>query len=171
MNATAAPIIPTPPWLDVARAHIGTREIPGKDTAPAIAGWLTSLKAWWRDDETPWCGVFVAFCLKAAGQPIPEAWYRARSYLEWGSPLVQPCDGAIVVYERKGGGHVGFVVGVDEHARIMTLGGNQGDSVNIVPFDRSRVAGYRWPTNEYPYGYGGKLTVMASAQSSSMTEA
>jgi hypothetical protein len=27
----------------------------------------------------------------------------------------------------------------------MVLGGNQGDEVNIKPFDTARVTGYRWP--------------------------
>jgi hypothetical protein len=29
----------------------------------------------------------------------------------------------------------------------MVLGGNQGNSVNVAPFDPKRVLGYRWPAN------------------------
>jgi hypothetical protein len=66
----------------------------------------------------------------------------------------------VVVFERKGGGHVGFLVGTDERGRLMVLGGNQGNSVNVAPFDRSRVLGYRWPqTNIVP---GGSLPLVAS---------
>ena len=42
-------------------------------------------------------------------------------------------------------GHVGFVVGEDQHGNLMVLGGNQGDEVNIKPFSPSRVLAYRWP--------------------------
>ena len=57
--------------------------------------------------------------------------------------------GCVVVYERKGGGHVGFVVGKDQKGNLMTLGGNQGDRVSVLPFEQSRALGYRWPSN-YP---------------------
>lgn len=55
-----------PAWLQFARSQIGVREIPGAPTAPAIAAWLNRLRAWWTDDETPWCGVFVAACQQRA---------------------------------------------------------------------------------------------------------
>lgn len=134
-----------PPWLSVAGSYLGTREIPGKETAPAIARMLIALNLWWRDDETAWCGVFAAFCFHAVGIAPPPKGYRALSWLEWGVPLPGPALGAVVVYTRKGGGHVGFVVGVDSLGRIVTRGGNQRDSVCDLPFDPARVAGYRWP--------------------------
>lgn len=134
-----------PPWLVVARQHIGLAEIPGKEHSPVITGWLTTLKAWWRDDETPWCGVFVAACMREAGMELPKHWYRAKGWLDWGHELPAPRIGCVVVYERKGGGHVGFVVGRDANGRILTLGGNQGNRVSVAPFDMSRVIGYRWP--------------------------
>ena len=40
---------------------------------------------------------------------------------------------------------MGFVVGRDPRARLLVLGGNQRDAVNISPFDTARVLGYRWP--------------------------
>jgi uncharacterized protein (TIGR02594 family) len=134
-----------PRWLKSARAFIDLREIPGKATAPVIARWLRQLKAWWSDDETPWCGTFVAAVFEGEGIRRPKHWYRAKAWLDFGTPIREPALGAVVVFERKGGGHVGFVVGNDERGRLMVLGGNQGDSVNIAPFDRSRVLGYRWP--------------------------
>lgn len=134
-----------PLWIVEARRHIGVREIPGKDTAPVIAGWLRKLRAWWSDDATPWCGVFAAMCLQEVGLPIPQHWYRARAYLDYGEHIFTPAYGCIVVFSRTGGGHVGFVVGRNEHGALMTLGGNQGDRVSIAAFDPSRVLGYRWP--------------------------
>jgi len=134
-----------PRWLTRARAFVGLKEVPGKATAPLISKWLVMLKAWWRDDETPWCGVFVAAIMRLEGIDPPQRWYRARAWLDFGDVLRDPVLGCVVVFERGGAGHVGFVVGNDEAGRLMVLGGNQGNAVSIAPFDRSRVLGYRWP--------------------------
>lgn len=134
-----------PRWLRAARAYLGTAEIPGKSTAPMISRWLRQLKAWWSDDETPWCGVAVAAWMREAGILLPQHWYRAKGWLDWGVPLGWPAVGSVVVFERSGGGHVGLVVGVDQFSRLMVLGGNQGNRVSIAPFDKMRVIGYRWP--------------------------
>jgi uncharacterized protein (TIGR02594 family) len=139
---------PEPVWLQLARADIGLREVPGAPTAPRIAGWLAKLRAWWRDDETPWCGVAVAgWMLQAGIDDMPKHWYRARGWLDWGLPLEQPAVGAVVVFAREGGGHVGLVVGRDHLGRLLVLGGNQGNAVSIAPFETTRVLGYRWPAD------------------------
>ena len=131
-------------WLDEARKHIGVAEIPGKDHSPVITRWLSDLGAWWTDDDTPWCGVFVAHCFRSAGVQLPKHWYRAKAWLDWGI-TVPPLVGCVVVFERVGGGHVGLLVGKDQGGRLMVLGGNQGNKVSVAPFDPARVAGYRWP--------------------------
>ena len=158
-----------PIWLQEARKHIGLREIPGAKHNTTISKWLTKLKAWWRDDETPWCGTFVAHCVQYAGLVPPKEWYRARSWADWGTPTATPRIGCIVVFERKGGGHVGFVVGEDTQGRLLVLGGNQGDAVSIAPFDKARVLCYRIPPNYLvPHG---SLPVFAAAGESSTNEA
>lgn len=139
-----------PAWLAAARKYIGVAEIPGKEHAPQIVRWLATLKAWWREDETPWCGVLTAACLRETGVALPKHWYRAKGYFgepdkPWGSPLVAPALGCIVIFERKGGGHVGFVVGKEPCGNLRVLGGNQSNRVSIASFERTRVAGYRWP--------------------------
>lgn len=139
-----------PAWLAAARKYIGLAEIPGKDHSPVISGWLRKLKAWWTDDETPWCGVFVAACMREVGVALPQHWYRAKGWLDWGVTLSAAAVGCVVIYERKGGGHVGFVVGQDQNGNLMTLGGNQGNRVSVLPFDRSRAIGFRWPSAPFP---------------------
>lgn len=139
-------ILDDPAWVTEARAHIGLREIAGAPTAPVIAGWLQQLGAWWRDDETPWCGTFVAHCMRAAGHQPPKAWYRAKAWADWGQP-VAPCRGAVVVFERQGGGHVGILVGKSPEGLLLVLGGNQGNAVNVMPFQLARAIAYRWPTD------------------------
>jgi uncharacterized protein (TIGR02594 family) len=99
--------------------------------------------------------------MKEVGIEPPLVGARARAWLDWGQVILSPALGCVVVYERKGGGHVGFVVGRDEHGNLMTLGGNQGDRVSIRPFEMSRVLGYRWPP-QYPVIPAGLLPVVAS---------
>lgn len=54
-----------PVWLTLARAQIGVREIVGPKHSPIIMGWLQEVGAKAlgvkvNDDETPWCGSFMA---------------------------------------------------------------------------------------------------------------
>lgn len=134
-----------PCWITEARRHLGVREIPGVGDSPIIQRWLRTLGAWWSDDATPWCGVFVGYCLRQCQCAPPRAWYRARAYLDWGHVQPVPAVGSVVVFDRAGGGHVGFVVGKTPANRLAVLGGNQGDRVSIASFPRERVLGYRWP--------------------------
>lgn len=134
-----------PGWLVYGRQFIGLREIPGTVNNPKIIEWLIKLKAWWREDETPWCGTFCAACISESGLPLPKHWYRASDWLNWGVSLAAPELGCVVVFSRKGGGHVGFVVGEDQNGSLMVLGGNQSNRCSIAPFDRQRAIGYRWP--------------------------
>jgi uncharacterized protein (TIGR02594 family) len=134
-----------PHWLVMARMDLGLREIPGPATAPKIRAWLGKLRAWWSDDETPWCGVAVAAWMQQAGLQYPPAYYRAKAWADWGTRLLAPAVGCVVVFARQGGGHVGLVVGLDKTGRLMVLGGNQGNAVSIAPFTVDRVLAYRWP--------------------------
>lgn len=134
------------PWIRDARSHIGLREIVGKKHNSTILGWLRELKAWWDEDETPWCGTFVAAMLKANGRYVINDWFRARAWAEAGTRLSRPAYGCLVIFSRTGGGHVGFVVGEDENGSLMVLGGNQGNAVSIAAFPKSRVLAYVWPS-------------------------
>lgn len=133
-------------WIKEARKYIGLKEIPGKTHNTTILSWLRELKAWWDEDETPWCGTFVGAMLKKSGRHVIGEWFRARSWSSAGTKLERPAYGCIVVFSREGGGHVGFVVGEDEKGNLMVLGGNQGNKVSIAAFPRSRVLAYVWPS-------------------------
>lgn len=160
-----------PPWLRWALQHIGATEIPGPQHSSLIQGWLLKLGAWWSDDETPWCGVFVAASFQAVGGQLPKHWMRARAWLDWGEPLYEPRYGCVVVFSRDGGGHVGFVVGKDSAGRLQVLGGNQGNKVSIAPFDRGRVLGYRWPLDAVGEIPRTALPLVNSAAAASVNEA
>ena len=137
---------PDLPWIVEARRYIGMAEIPGKQHNPTIQNWLRTLKAWWADDETPWCGTFVAHCCRTANRDIPKDWFRALAWAEAGERLTAPAYGCIAVFSRTGGGHVGFVVGRDRAGNLMILGGNQGNKVSIAKFSKDRVVAYVWPS-------------------------
>ena len=132
------------PWLAEARQHIGLTEIAGKQHNSIIGNWLISLKAWWTDDETPWCGTFVAHCARTAGRDLPKHWYRALDWQNTGTRLNAPAYGCVVVFARQGGGHVGFCVGQDEQGNLWILGGNQGNRVSVAKFARERAVAYVW---------------------------
>lgn len=160
-----------PAWLIEARRHIGLREIKGPKHNSVISGWLHKLKAWWSDDETPWCGVFVAHCIALSGVPLPKHWYRAKAWLDWGVSIASPVVGAVVIFGRDGGGHVAFVVGRDTRGNLMCLGGNQGDMVKISPFSTARVIGYRVPASLVMTPLPRTLPIIASADQLSRNEA
>jgi uncharacterized protein (TIGR02594 family) len=149
-------------WMKESAKHLGLKEIPGKRHNPTIMRWIRSLGGWFTDDETPWCGTFVAHCLRKAGCEVPKHWYRAKAYAEWGE-RVSPRVGAIAVFGRKGGGHVGFIVG-ESASNLYILGGNQRNEVNISPIAKSRLIDCRWPagkpkgTNMLPQMSGGRRT-------------
>lgn len=131
------------PWMNEAQKHLGLREIPGKAHNPTILKWVRELGGWFTDDETPWCGTFVAHCLRTTGFDVPEHWYRAKAYSHWGAPC-PALIGSVAVFARRGGGHVGFTVGQNA-TDIYVLGGNQRNQVNIAPISRERLLGFRWP--------------------------
>ncbi len=163
-----------PKWLQEARSDIGVRELPAAADSPIIRRWLLELRAWWTDDATPWCGVAVAHWMLRASIVPPKKWYRALAWADWGTRLGRPALGAVVVYRRAGGGHVGIVVGVDAAGNILTLGGNQGDEVNIRAFPRNRVVGYRWPTEavaDWPHLTEQDAPLLASTSPLSSNEA
>lgn len=157
-----------PPWINEAKKYEGLKEVPGAGNNPTIVNWLVRIKAWWRDDLTPWCGTYLGGVFLAVGLAIPKAAYRAMAWLEWGRKLESPAYGCVVIFDRKGGGHVGFVVGRDARGRLLVLGGNQKDAVRVDPFEMDRVKGYRWPLGSSLAPDYNLPTVYTSAASSTV---
>lgn len=137
-------MIDEPSWLIEARRDIGQRETLGPNDSPWIRRMLERLGARWLLGQ-PWCGGAVAVWMQAIAIEIPTHWYRARAWATWGQPLERAVHGCVAVFARTGGGHVGLVVGQDSAGRLLVLGGNQGDAVNIRAFDRARLLALRWP--------------------------
>ena len=97
----------------------------------------------------PWCGLFVAHCLRTALPELdPPAFYpRAQPWLRWGHE-VTPQLGAIMVFWRLHPntpfGHVSFYWAEDEEA-FHVIGGNQSDRILIQRRPKDRLLGARWP--------------------------
>lgn len=142
-----------PAWIDIARKYIGLKEVAGPQNDPHILKWWKNIGTSFDQDSVPWCGAFVGGVLFEAGIKPVAGGASARAWLKLPVKLDRPAVGSVVVFYRgspqSGQGHVGFVVGRDRAGNLMVLGGNQGDAINIKPFSRSRVLGYRWPGN-YP---------------------
>jgi len=138
-----------PPWLAYARTLLGVREIPGAKHSPTIMGWIKALGARVlginvTDDETPWCGTFVAHVMQRFELGAPPVAVRAAAWGAYGRKLNAPRLGCILVFVRPGGGHVGFYVGEDDTA-YHVLGGNQSNAVTITRIAKGRMTEMRWP--------------------------
>ncbi|PTQ12969.1 TIGR02594 family protein [Sphingomonas oleivorans] len=142
-----------PAWLTAARAKLGTREAPGAANSATILGWARQLGVKvlgiaYNADGVPWCGLFVATCLREASVDLAEmrVAVRAKAWADWGANLRMDrlAPGAILVFDRPSGGHVGFYVGEDA-THYHVLGGNQGDAVTIMRLGKGRCIARRWP--------------------------
>lgn len=158
-------------WMTEARRLIGTREVPGGASNPVIMAWGNRLGARvlgiaYGADSVPWCGLFAAWCIQHAGITPPKIAIRAKAWATWGTPLPlsgTPPMGAIAVFGRDGGGHVGFVNSVNADGSINVLGGNQGDAVNVRRFSRDRLVALRWPAGQ-PVGAPAHIAHTAAAK-------
>lgn len=100
----------------------------------------------YNSDSVPWCGVFVGYCLAANSLPTAPIAVRASAWSDYGANLREDrlALGAILVFQRPGGGHVAFYYGEDSRYYYV-LGGNQSDSVNVMRIEKSRCVARRWP--------------------------
>ena len=138
------------PWLPIARAEIGVKEVSGSGDNARVVQYLrsTTLPAdLATEDETAWCSAFVNWVMEQAGYEGTDS-AMARSWLNWGRKIDRPTRGCITVFERPEAGptsgHVGFFMGSTADT-VSVLGGNQSDAVNVTGQQRSRLLGFRMP--------------------------
>jgi uncharacterized protein (TIGR02594 family) len=148
------------PWMVTAETLMFTTEISGPRHNTRIMNWAKWIGGWvasyYKNDEIPWCGLFVAWCLKA--NDIEYGIQNPLSALAWNKvgAKVEPCYGAIMVFSRSGGGHVGFYVSEDSTSYHI-LGGNQSNQVNIAKVAKSRFVGARWPNGYEKLRVAGRI--------------
>lgn len=135
------------PWLPIAYAEVGVKEIAGHDHNPRIIEYLhsTNLGAPYNNqDETAWCSAFVNWCVERSGHAGTDS-ATALSWASWGSSTSSPVPGDIVVFNWGGGyGHVGFFASATS-TKVNVLGGNQSNEVMVKAFNKSQVYRFRKP--------------------------
>ena len=150
----------------LAQRFVGAAEITGDEDNPLIltmlqfaAGEGWNKKEWPEHDEVPWCSGFVNFVCKLLRLPRSKD-LRARSWLKVGWPidLIDAKPMYDVVILKRGGdnrgpdvidapGHVGFYAGVED-SKVLVLGGNQSNEVNVSRYPKSKILGVRRLYNE-----------------------
>jgi len=139
------------PWLDVMRSRLGTKEVPGAGSNPAVLAMFADVgHPEIEDDGTAWCAAATGSVLKAAGLPIPPTNVNlmARSYCTYGVKC-EPKPGAIAIWPRGKSswqGHVNIVETVTDDGKVVCIGGNQSDAVTRTkPLDPKAALDFRWP--------------------------
>ncbi len=158
---------PGPKMILEALKLIGTLETPGTADNPKIVAWADEVKAacpspynnwsadFYNDDSIPWCGLAMAIVTIRAGmengvmradrQP-PNKYLSALAWAAYGEtiPKDQAMLGDVLVFVRKGGGHVALYVG-ETSTHFHMLGGNQDDAFNIRTKAKSTLYAVRRP--------------------------
>lgn len=140
---------------ELAQRFVGVSEVPGTTSNPQVLAMLRLDNKWPEDDSVPWCSAFTNYITWLLRLPRSKS-LRARSWLLVGEviELDQARAGFDVVILKRGKGtqpgpdvidapgHVGFFAG-SEGSDVLVLGGNQGDTVSIARYAKSRVLGIR----------------------------
>jgi uncharacterized protein (TIGR02594 family) len=136
------------PWMKLALSKLGLHERANNATLRAFLA--SDGKTLGDPARQPWCGDFVETVMKLTcpAEPFPGALgenpYWARNWMFFGKPTA-PTYGAVGVFSRDSGGHVGWLMGQEGNG-YRVLGGNQRDAVTRTALlDKSRLLGARWP--------------------------
>lgn len=136
-----------PPWLKIARAEIGVKEVPGQKHSLRILEYHSATSLHASSDEVPWCASFVNWCLRECRYKGTNS-AMARSFMEMPAQLIRPVHGCIVVLWRgkrdSPSGHVAFYESGDRES-VLVLGGNQANEVCMKRYPKEMVLGYFWP--------------------------
>ena len=133
--------------LEIALSQFGIKEIPGKEDNPEVVKYFNEIgfDGAKLKDETAWCSAFANWVCKTAGVAYTKK-LNARSWLLVGDEIKEPKMGDVVVLWRESKsswkGHVGFYISEDDK-NIFVLGGNQNNQVNIKPYSKNRLLGFR----------------------------
>lgn len=137
-----------PPWLVRALTEIGVREVHGERSNPRIVGYHAHTAAGEAPEETAWCASFLCAMLERSGFTSTNS-KAADSWLKYGEKTAMRL-GAIAVFgktdpDAKGTGHCALIAGWNDRI-VLALGGNQQNSVSVVPRPRDNIVDLRWPT-------------------------
>lgn len=127
-------------------SYYGLSEFSGTKHNPKILAMFAEIGYdWIEDDETSWCSAALNYFCKKLGYERSGK-LDARSWLKMPITILKPSLGDIVVLWRESPqswkGHVGLYIAETANV-VYILGGNQGNQINISPYAKSRVLGYR----------------------------
>ena len=134
--------------FESAKAHLGTWEWAEGHNPKVLNYYALSGHGEVKEDEVPWCAAFVGAVLAINGLPNTGS-LLARSYADYGEEVSLNAGqtGDIVVLKRGNSswqGHVGFLHSY-QGDKVMLLGGNQGNQVNVSGYSRSKIIAIRRP--------------------------
>lgn len=130
--------------LKVALSQFGIQEIHGEENNPEILKYSIETGInWIKDDETPWCSIFVNWCALKAGYEMSKN-PSAKSWLNVGTKIEVPEIGCICLIGKSETDitHVCFYDGETEN-HVNCLGGNQCDRVKYSMFKKDSIFMYR----------------------------
>jgi uncharacterized protein (TIGR02594 family) len=142
-----------PRTISIGLAYFGTQEVIGRGSNRTILHWSEQLNrvgvtiSDYSDDSIPWCGLFAAWVIyQRASNPaeVVASPLWARNWAKYGKSTKVAGLGDVLVFVRKGGGHVGFYVGEDSRC-YHVLGGNQSNAVTITRIQKDRCIAVRRP--------------------------
>ena len=141
-NGRSASVAPpgTLPWITEAKSALGRNEARDRSW---LMDWLKrDGRSLGDPSKNPWCGDFVETCIRMGlpDEPLLGALgtnpYWARNWLLFGQET-KPVTGAVLIFERGSGGHVGFAVGQDD-THFFVLGDNRPGSSALRTKARSK---------------------------------
>ncbi|MBA4783371.1 MAG: peptidoglycan-binding protein [Rhizobiales bacterium] len=157
------------PWFAHATQVLGLHE---QRDHGALRKWFDKAVSWIDPRQIPWCGAFVATCLRKWNPDIklPANPLLARAWLGFGVAS-KPQMGAVMIFSRppsKLYGHVGFYAG-ETATHFKIRGGNQKNAVTDTLIAKTRFLGARMPAGYS--GTGKRVTVTNNGISTSTNEA
>lgn len=136
------------PWINEVGRYMGLHELRDKKK---LSDWLRFGGSVGDPSKLPWCADLVETAIKLTlpDEPFPGKVginpYYSLNWLEFGIKT-EPCYGAIAIFVRPGGGHIGFIIGFDpKRNRYRLRNGNVSDKVCDSWLDAGRCRGIRWP--------------------------
>ncbi len=90
-----------------------------------------------------WCGAFMDLVLTRTGHE--GGGNLAKGYAQYGRRISGPQVGAIAVMNRRGGGHVGIVSGIDPNGNPIIISGNHNRTTAETVYPASRITAYVLP--------------------------
>lgn len=137
------------PWVPHMLGKLGQHEVAGQGSNPFILDCYEATLGvghgrTFDDSEIAWCSAAMNWGVVQCGIKGTGS-LAARSWLLWGVECVAPFPGCIVVYSRPpdpSHAHVGVWMAA-HGSNILTLGGNEHNAMNILPYPAERVLAYR----------------------------